>query len=74
MDLNRSEAPYHSGRGFKGMMSDNEALYSYRCAHRFIPRGELVAMLFDRTRPGAPRCRRGDQERIDGRSMGEDRS
>ena len=28
MDLNESEAPYHSGRGFKGMINDNEALYS----------------------------------------------
>ena len=45
LDLNRSEAPYHSGRGFTGVISDNEALYSDRGAHRFMAWSDLVAMV-----------------------------
>ena len=45
MDVNRSDAPYHSGRGFSDIISYNEARYNYRGAHRFIPRGDLVAMV-----------------------------
>ena len=44
MDLNRSEAPYHPGRGFRGMISYNEELYSHRVAHKLIPCSDSFAI------------------------------
>ena len=66
MDLNRSEAPYHSGRGFRGVISDNEALDSDRGAHRFMPWSDVVAMVV-RSHYGFEVWCREDQKRIDGR-------
>jgi len=64
VDLNRSEAPYHSGRGFGGIISDNAALYSHRDAHRFIPRGDLVAMVVRSA--GHVRCWMAARDTADG--------
>ena len=61
MDLNRHEASHHSGRGLRGIISDNAALYSHQSAHRFIPWGTLVAMVVRSVRL------RGSRERIDGK-------
>ena len=64
MDLNRSEAPYHSGRGFRGMISDKEALDSDRGAHRFMPWSDVVAMVVRSRSHYEVRCSE-DQERIE---------
>ena len=45
MDLDWSEVPHHSGRGFWSMISDNAALYNRRDAHRLNAWGGLVAMV-----------------------------